>query len=364
MAANNLFSKLLLNLIKHFFSVKENLSNHLGSVDSILIIRQHNQLGDVLVGISLIRALKEKYPNSKINFVLSPQNYRALIGNKNIHSTFVFDKKKIFNPTYLRSLIKYLRNRYDVCFVPVNVSISFTSNLLARISNSRVRVGANSLNGKINPSNFFFDRRIDLDWRKFPDSHYADRILDLVRPFGIDTKNFKSEIFYDDEHKNIAQQFLSSIKENLEQKIIGIHPGAGKPQNIWSLKKMLALIKKIKSQYNCCIYIEGTEADKNELNYLKNNSSVKLFEFRNKTIQETAALIELSDLFITTDTGTMHIAGTTETPVISLFGQTNPYNWAPIGENKYFLRKSDFIDDIEVEDVIKLVQKIFNLNEQ
>lgn len=354
----NPFSKFIINVLKYFFSVKENLSNNLGDVDSILIIRQHNQLGDVLVGLSFLRALKEKYPKAKIHFLLSPQNYKAIIGNKNIHSFFVFNKKKLFNLNYLRALIKFLRSKYDVCFVPVNVSVSFTSNLLARLSNSRVRVGPNSLNGKINASNFFFDRRVNLDWRKYPDSHYADRILELIRPFGIDTNNFKSEIFYEEEHLNNAKQFISSIKENPEQKVIGIHPGAGKPQNIWSLEKSVELINKIKSAFNCCIYIEGTDADKNELDYIKKHSSVKLFEFRNKTIQQTAALIELSDLFITPDTGTMHIAGTTKTPVISLFGPTNPYNWAPIGENKHFIRKSDLIDDIEVEDVFKLVEKI------
>ncbi len=365
MAVKNSFSKILLSIIKLFFSVKEILSDNLGEIKSVLIVRQHNQLGDVLAGISFVRAIREKYPNAEINFVLSPQNYKALVGNKNINSFFVFDKKKIFNISYLLSFIKYIRKGYDCCFVPVTVSISFTSNFIARISKSKTRVGANSLNGEINSSNFLFDRRIDLDWRKHPDSHYADRILDLIRPFGLDTKNFKTEIFFNQVHQREAEKFISSIKtnskENLEKntetKMIGIHPGAGKPQNIWNLDKVISLIKKLKSDYNYNLYIEGTDADKNELDYIK-AQLVEIPEFRNKSIHETAALIELSDLFITTDTGTMHIAGSTKTSVISLFGPTNPYNWAPIGENKYFIRKSDLIDDIEVEDVIKLVKKI------
>jgi ADP-heptose:LPS heptosyltransferase len=366
MAVKNSFLKILFSVIKLFFSVKENLSNNLGEISSVLIIRQHNQLGDVLVGTSFVRAIKEKYPDAEINFVLSPQNYKALVGNKNINSFFVFDKKKLFNISYLLSYIKYLRKGYDCCFVPVTVSISFTSNFIARISKCKIRVGANSLNGEINTSNFLFDRRVDLDWRKYPDSHYADRILDLIRPFGFDTKNFNTEIFFDEVHLKEAERFISSIKRkseksygnNTENKIIGIHPGAGKPQNIWNLDKVITLIEKLKSDYCYNLYIEGTDADKNEMDYIKARSLIEIHEFRNKSIQETAALIELSDLFITTDTGTMHIAGSTKTAVISLFGPTNPYNWAPIGENKYFIRKSDLIDDIEVEDVIKLVQKI------
>lgn len=354
----NLLSKILLNIVKYFFSVDENKSKELGEINSILIVRQHNQLGDLLAGTSLIRALKEKYPQAKISFILSPQNYIALEGNKLVDFKFVFDKKKLCSINYIKSLKNFLSKNYDMCLVPVTVSISFTSNFLARLSNSKVRVGANSLNGINNPSSFLFDRRIDLDWRHHPDSHIADRILDLVRPFGIDTKDFKTEIFVEDVHKIEAEKFINQIRENNSKKLIGIHPGAGKKQNIWNLNKVVELIKNLKNEFDCVIYFTGTDADKNELDFIKNNLEIEIPEFRNKPIQETAALIELSDLFITVDTGTMHIAGSTNTPVISLFGPTNPYNWAPVGQNKFFIRKSDFINDIEVSDVLNLVRKI------
>jgi heptosyltransferase-2 len=54
----------------------------------------------------------------------------------------------------------------------------------------------------------------------------------------------------------------------------------------------------------------------------------------------------------------MHVAGATETPQISLFGPTNPFNWAPCGKNKIFIRKSDLIDDIFVDDVLKVCKSL------
>jgi heptosyltransferase-2 len=100
--------------------------------------------------------------------------------------------------------------------------------------------------------------------------------------------------------------------------------------------------------------------DNEEINYVVKQLPFKLGLFLNKSIPEVAALISKSTLFISNDTGIMHVAGTTNTPQISIFGPTNPLNWAPIGENKYFIRKSEFIDDIEVDDVLKLVVKILN----
>jgi heptosyltransferase-2 len=58
----------------------------------------------------------------------------------------------------------------------------------------------------------------------------------------------------------------------------------------------------------------------------------------------------------------MHVAGATATPQISIFGPTNPFNWAPIGENKYFIKRSELIEDVAVEDVIQLCDRILKEN--
>jgi heptosyltransferase-2 len=341
-------------ILKKIFAVTENLDKNLGDVNKILIIRQHNQLGDMLAGVSLFRAIKETYPRSKIFIVVSPNNKAAVVKNKFIDNYFVFDKSKLFYPFRLIKFIKYLRQDFDTVVVPVTVSVSFTSNLIARISKSRIRIGANSLDGKINESAFFFDRRIDIDWRRHPDSNVADFILDIVRPFGIDTNNFSSEITCGDSDFKIANDYLKSINYNSESKLIGLHVGAGKPQNRWSLQKYVEIISKLNESYKCCFYLTGWKFDSNELDYINKHSLFKINQFLHHSISEVAALISNSDLFITNDTGIMHVAGTTLTSQVSLFGPTNPFNWAPCGKNKIFLRKSDLIDDIEVEEVFNV----------
>lgn len=358
MANKNFFTNLLLKIIKKLFEVPEKPSTDLGELNNILIVRQHNQLGDLLAGVSLFRAIKEKYPHSSITVILSKDNYKGLLKNRLIDELFVFDKTKLVNPIYLLRFLKLLRKNYDAVFVPVTVSISFTSNLIARLSNSKIRIGPNSLDGKLNDSNFLFDCRIDIDWRKHPDSHVADHILNLIRPFGIDTNNFTTQINFDEDDLAVAQKFLSEIRKDNSSVLIGLHVGAGKPQNRWSLKKFVQLIALLNKNFNCTFFLTGSNADDEELNYVIQNSEIKLPVYKNKEIAQVAALISLADLFITNDTGTMHIAGSTKTSQISLFGPTNPYNWAPIGSEKFFIRKSDLIDDITVEDVYEVAKQI------
>ena len=238
------------------------------------------------------------------------------------------------------------------------VSISFTSNLLARLSNAKIRIGSQSLDGKVNRSAYFFDRRVSIDWRNHPDSNVSERSLDIVRPFGINTDNYHSEISFDDEEINNVEKFLADNNFDENKNLVGLHVGAGKPSNRWSLQKYTSLMNKLNSAYSINFYLTGSKSDKDEIDYLANELEFKVGLFINKPIPEVAALISKSDLFISNDTGIMHVSGTTETSQISIFGPTNPFNWAPIGHTKYFIRKSELIEDVAVDDVYQLSNMI------
>jgi heptosyltransferase-2 len=266
----------------------------------------------------------------------------------------------LLNPSYLIKTWHLLRENYDLAIVPVVVSISFTSNLLARISNSRIRIGANSLEGRLNSSAYFFDRRIDLDWRRHPDSNVSERSLDIVRPFGINTKNYRSEITFNGSDNIFTDGFIKEFADERKKYLIGLHVGAGKSNNRWSLEKFALLIKKIEAEYPANFYLTVGQSEREDIYYLEKETRINFGKFINKPIPQVASLISKSDLFISNDTGIMHVAGTTDTPQISIFGPTNPFNWAPIGPNKYFVRKSELIEDVSVDDVFHLCTVILN----
>ena len=360
MSVKEIWKDLVTGLMKISLSVKETQSKQLGSPKNILIVRQHNQFGDLLASVSLFRAVKETYPEAHLTVIASPQNYFAVVKNKYIDELFVFDKRKILNYSYLKRLRRLLKRGYDLAITPSTVSISLTSLLLMRFSDSGIRIGVNSLNGKPNKYNFLFDRRIDLDWNAKPDAHVSDFILDLVRPFGIDTGDFSSSVDFTGEDIRSAKKFIEELGKEQNDKLIGLHVGAGKPKNRWSLDKYIELIRKLNSVFPVKFYLTGSSSDNEEISYVKNNLGMKTGVFLNRSIPELAALISESDLFVTNDTGVMHVAGTTGTPQVSIFGPTNPFNWAPIGANKYFIRKSDLIDDVEVEDVFNICKKILS----
>lgn len=346
-------------LLKLLFGRSEKKSVSLLNAKSILVIWQHNQLGDLIVSYPLYRAIKEKFPSSQLTVVLSPANYRGLTTCPYIDKLFVFDKKQFNSLRYIRVLFQILRQGYDLAIVPSVVSLSFTSNLLAGISKSRTKIGTNSLNGKSNESSYFFDYRVDLDWRDTPEKHVAERTLDIIKPIGITTTDLHPKISANEEELSEVVSFINSIPGQKNFPLIGLHIGAGKPQNRWHHDNFAELINHISSFSECRFYFTtGGREDFELIKMIQSKLKVKTAIFDLMGIPKLYALIEKSNLFITNDTGPMHVAAATDTPVISLFGPTNPQMWRPLKENKIAIKKAEDINSVTVESVLEVVKSI------
>ena len=317
---------------------------------NILIIRQHNQFGDMLATIPLFRAVKECYPGCRITLVASPENYFAVNGNKYIDELFNFDKKRLWEGDYIKYFWHTLRKGYDAVIVPATVSISSTSCLMARIAGGKCVIGPASLDGKENKLSFLFNFPVELDWRKKPEMNVSQFCLDILSPLGIKTNNYTSHVTFTAEETKRALEFLNTFGES-PKLAIGFHIGAGKPPNRWPVDNYITLINRLNQKYSFKFYFTGSSADSNEIEAVKKQFGSKAGYFINKTIPELASLISASSLFITNDTGVMHVAGAVDVPQISIFGPTNPNNWAPVGRNKFVMRNGADISSVSIDSV-------------
>ncbi|MBE2281757.1 MAG: glycosyltransferase family 9 protein [Ignavibacteriaceae bacterium] len=346
-------------ILKSFFG-RERLSGYnLPDLKRVLIVRQHNQLGDLIISTPLPVMIKEYYPGCEIFILLSTQNFKAYTNNPYISGSFVYDKNKLKNFSYIRELFRFLRRGYDLTVVPSITSLSFTSNFLAAISKANIKVGPASLNGEINDFGFFFDYPIDLDWRSNDEIHAAERTNDILKPFGITTNYLKPVIKFSEKETEEARQFLQLLPGDKSAPVIGIHPGAGKIQNRWNAENFANLIEKLISNFDGRIFLsKGGSGDEEVILKISEILGFTPTVFDRPGMPLLAALIEKCDLFITNDTGPMHAAATTNSPVISLFGPTNHKMWAPTGDNKVTIYKGVDINLITVEEVFDACEKL------
>jgi ADP-heptose:LPS heptosyltransferase len=338
------------------------IENKIAFVNDILVVRQHNQIGDMLCSLTLFSALKKKYPNSAITLVAAKTNYEIPIEEINPF----LDRVIIFNKQNLKTLISFIRKlrdrKYQLGVVPSTVKLSRTSHIINFLSGAKVRVGAKSIDGALNTSHKLLNVKSDFAWKN---THQLERNLDVVRQIGCDLQEEEKKAIkfnFSDEEIREAKRFIAENFPEKSRKIIGFHPGAGKKENMWPTKSFIELIKKIYDQHNNYVLLTSGKIDKTVIVEVENemeNAGIPCNILNDLIIKKLGAILSLIDLYITNDTGTMHIAGFSNTKMISLFGPTNPNEWAPTGENKYFIKSRTVnINDISVDEVFNLSKKI------
>ena len=108
----------------------------------ILVIRQHNQMGDMVLAIPALRAIKASFPDSRLGMVAAPINRDVLLGSPYVD--YLFDYRKQDLPALIAFIRAIRRKRFDMVIVLHTVSFSFTSAVLALLSGAGIRVGSTS----------------------------------------------------------------------------------------------------------------------------------------------------------------------------------------------------------------------------
>jgi len=284
-----------------------------------------------------------------------------MVHNRYLDEVITYDKFRFLTGIHLRvgEIFRFrreLRTRaFDMVLVPSTVSTSFTSDALAWFSGAPVRVGAGSLSGVENPSGFFFNLPVDLDWSTDPHRHQTLRNLDLANGLVEPTDDLSHEMTLTPEEIAHASDFVTKLREN-ERPIVVLHPGAGKPPNRWPCERFVALAEHLMQVWEATILITVGPMDTDVKLLLGNTLSKKIHLIDNQAIRTVASILFFADLLVSNDTGIMHVGAAVGTPIGSLFGPTDPRQWAPLGDEFCYIRSENGdISNISLDVVMKAV---------
>jgi heptosyltransferase-2 len=120
--------------------------------------------------------------------------------------------------------------------------------------------------------------------------------------------------------------------------LIGVNAGGGWITKRWGVKSFAAFADRAAGELNATIAVfwgPGEEADARELQELMTQAAVVLPK---TTLQQSAACIKRCSLFVSNDSGPMHIAAALDVPTLGIFGPTNPQLQGPFGPNNLWVR--------------------------
>ncbi len=266
-------------------------------------------LGDCVMSTPAIENIVKKYPNAKLTIFGSKISTQALKNHPNIEKILIdTSKDKKFRIFHLIKDIKTL-DRFDIAF-------SFRSSFTSKIS-------------------LFFlkaDKKFQYNKKAFK-GHQVQKYVSFI--------NKSLNI-------NLPAQTLKLYKSNKlklsSKKLLGINPGAtyGSAKR-WYPKEFAKVSAYLSSKYDILIFGGPNEIDiANEIEDELKRLNVKNFKnIAGKTdIEELIEYISSLSLFITNDSGPMHIAAAFKIPTIAIFGPTKANETSPwMNENASILRK-------------------------
>jgi ADP-heptose:LPS heptosyltransferase len=307
--------------------------------DKILVIRQHNQMGDMLLAIPAFRAIRQTHPESRIGVISSTLNSGVLVNNPYVDRLFLYDKR---NPMSFIPLIRNLRREgYDLVIVLHTVSFSFTSVALAVLSGARIRVGSTSRELGDSLTGSYLNLTLPLPGDdELKQMSETEHNLYPLHAIGIDTDDLSPIIVPTEENLRWAEAFdRAHWRPDLIR--LAVHPGAGKTENIWPPQRHARVVNMLhKSGPVSLVVVEGPR-DATAVEEFLAACDVEADVVRGRPIGDVAALLRRADLVICNDTGVMHVSAAAGATTLAVFGPTDPHRWAPRAAGLHVVRAPD-----------------------
>ena len=299
----------------------------------ILIVRT-DRLGDVILSTPVIKNLKLAFPQSYIAFMCRPYTREALEGNPNLDEVIVYDKygkDKSFLAT-IRFALKLGKYRFDWAIILHPTNRAHLTAFLARIP---VRVGWDKKLGRL------LTKKIK-HTKQQGKKHEAEYTLDLLRALNIPIKSKDTYFPVLPEAEKKIGELLKAQGAAESDKLIVIHPSASCPSKRWPQERFLKVVELLEDKISFKAAVITSEGEREFGKELAKKSGV--IDLRGRlSISEVGALLKRASLFISNDSGPVHIAASLNTPVISIFGRKDPglspLRWGPQGEKSYYFHK-------------------------
>ena len=283
-----------------------------------ILIRLPNWVGDVLMATPTLRALRSSFPQARITALGKPWARDLLSDHPSIDEVLTFPfQASNKNGASTRELLKTLseRNAQWGLLFPNSVASALLF-FLARIPN---RVGY-TMRGR----GILLTNGVPPPSHK---THEIDSFLGLLKGFSI-TGEFDRTLYFpvNQEKENLAAEFWKSCGIKDSDVIVGFNPGAAwGPSKRWLPKHFAEAGDLFQREMGAKIVIFGGPEDVNIAQEIATAMSLPpLIAAGRDNLRVLPALLKRCNLFITNDTGPMHIAASQNVPQLTLFGPTDP----------------------------------------
>lgn len=295
-----------------------------------ILIRGTNWIGDAVMTLPAVASIRAAYPKAHLAVLAKPpvtDIYRLFSAADEI----IAYRPQFDTPLGVFRLARILRKKKFAAAVLLQNAIEAA--IIALAAGIRVRAGYNSDGRGILLSHAV--RRTESILRV----HQIDYYLEMVKALGgadVDRTMHLETCISPAAAKSVFAQYLPD-----EKPILGIAPGATYgPAKRWLADRFAAAGDRLAKELGARAVLFGGKADRETAEQVRRHAATDMINLAGVTsLEETIHLISQCRLFLSNDSGLMHVAGALNVPTVAIFGSTNPATTSPAGERTILVRR-------------------------
>lgn len=296
-------------------------------IKRILFVRT-DRMGDVVLTTPIFSAVKRARPDAYLAVMVSKENRDLVEGNPFLNQVIVYDKagseKSLFGAY---QFIRRLRaQKFDAAILFHPRARNYWSVFLAGIP---IRIGYQEKNYHLLTHSFFYNKP---EGKK----HEAEYNFDLLKPIGIQRPSLELYIPLQSAYKRQLEE------SGLQEPYVVFNASASTPSKIWPSEYFADTADQLIQKYGIQAVLIGGKEDVKFSNAMKTAMKHPVLDLTGKLeVGALAWLFKNAKLFISNDTGPVHVAAAMKIPVISIFTRSlaglGPDRWRPLGNRSVYL---------------------------
>ena len=301
---------------------------------SAILIRGVNWIGDAVMTIPALRALKRSLPDARLVLLVKPWVAPLFEKDPDIEEIILYSDEYRGLAGKIRLAQRLKKYDFDTAVLFQNAFDAALITFLARIKR---RIGY-SRDGR----GFLLTDAVPCD-AAARDLHHIDYYLNLVKKAGFDSMTDQPWLFLDIEERKMARRML----EDLKRPVIALNPGAAYGSSKrWLPERFAEVAGRVITELNGSVLLLGGPNEAGLAREILSNldpslvTHTSLLNLAGRTsLRELMAIVAESDVLVTNDSGPMHIGYAVGTPLVAIFGSTSPEQTGPVTRTDIVIRK-------------------------
>lgn len=292
-----------------------------------ILIVLHGSIGDVTRALPLAKLVRQGFPRASLAWSVEPAAYPLLQGNAAIDEIILFDRShwwKSFGPF----LAEVRARRFDLV---LDLQRHLKSGIVSRVSGAPQRLGFHPADGK--EGNGYFN---NLHIARCGDGiAKLDYYLKFADYLGIPRVPVEWNFALTSEESAAVDRHLAQSSSAYAVLFVGTRW----PSKQWFAKQMTECAKTLQAEHDLNVFLLGSAQDRELAQQALAGATSRVVDLTGRTsLREAIGIIQRATLAVGPDTGLMHIAAAVGTPVISLWGATDPARTGPFGFSHLAIR--------------------------